>query len=468
MAAGATQGGSLPRLYQMEPGGTQFQMMQYLANNLMIYPEHQDHDIGANGVGGYGDLFPINNSYSIISQGSSLSDMPFVEAVLSTIAAFPSETQEMLIKQRVLMPTVQSIFRRSNKMVVNELDYFSGNAHPVVFDSAKLDEEKMVQIAHKMTPAKIPPLVQISAVDETELLAGKDFFEKPKTLTHKLADTPMSIARVMRGCVDEYGMLLFLGKTADLMKRPVKIMFQVLQGDPKLVRLDYSGKSPYARLRVRWHPPMITATGIRSHRVDIAVFASNGISVSAPAIISFYMLPNERRFYDQRGLLTEIEYQAANPDIGLPVTSKDTRWLRAMLDVSIAGDGMRSQLMEKLLTNEERMAIQAVWLPLNKRLQVINSLEKDPVRKDAAMKMKADLETDLAAALDNKLPGGRGLTVRSAIARSLDTLSTFPDLYFSYQKELTALATNSTKSSAAADIRAETKRLVDLGILIEQ
>ncbi len=468
MAAGATQGGSLPRLYQMEPRGPQFQMLQYLANNLMIYPEHQDHDIGANGVGGYGDLFPINNLYSIISQGSSLSDMPFVEAVLSTIAAFPPETQEMLIKQRVLMPTVQSIFRKSNKMVVNELDYFSGNAHPVVFDSVKLDEEKMVQLAHEMTPAKIPPLVQISAVDETELLADKDFFEKPNTLTHKLADTPMSIARVMRGSVDEYGMLLFLGKTADLMKRPVKIMLQVLQGDPKLVRLDYSGKSPYARLRVRWHPPMITATGIRSNRVDIAVFASNGISVSAPAIISFFMLPNERRFYDQRGSLTEIEYQAANPDIGLPLTSKDTRWLRAMLDVSIAGDGVRSQLIAQLLTNEERMAIQAVWLPLNKRLQVINSLEKDPVRKDAAMKMKADLETDLAAALDNKLPGGRGLTVRSAIARSLDTLSTFPDLYFSYQKKLTTLATNSTKPSATADIRNEIRRLVDLGILIEQ
>jgi hypothetical protein len=47
-------------------------------------------------------------------------------------------------------------------------------------------------------------------------------------------------------------------------------------------------------------------------------------------------------------------------------------------------------------------------------------------------------------------------------------LSTFPDLYFSYQKKLTTLATNSTKPSATADIRNEIRRLVDLGILIEQ
>ncbi|HAL72431.1 MAG TPA: hypothetical protein DCP71_11725, partial [Verrucomicrobiales bacterium] len=69
MSAPADKGGSLPRMYQMDPSGQKFLMMQYLANNLMIYPEHQDHDIGANGVGGYGDLFPANNACAIISQG---------------------------------------------------------------------------------------------------------------------------------------------------------------------------------------------------------------------------------------------------------------------------------------------------------------------------------------------------------------------------------------------------------------
>lgn len=468
MSAPATQGGSLPRFYQMTPDGTKFVMMQYLTNNLLIYPEHQDYDIGANGVGGYGDLYPANNCCTLISQGSSGSDQPFLQAVLATIAAFPPDTQEALIRQRILMPTVQAIFRQSNKMVVKDADYFSGIAHPPVFDSAKIDEEKMIRLAQEMTPAKIPPLVQISVVEETDLSAGRHYFEKADVMSHKLADTPVAISRIMRGNVDQYGMVVHLGKTADIIKRPVKIMFQVLQGDPRLIQIEHSAASPYARIKLRWHPPMTTATGIRSHRVDIGIFSTNGLSVSAPAIISFYMLPNERRFYDTQGRLSEIDYHARNPDPGLPVSPKDTRWLRAMLDTSITSDGLRSRLMEKMLSPVERKAIQALWIPLDERLQVIRGLESKPSSKDSAARLRADLEKDLSAALDTKLPGDRGLTVKSAIARSLDTLSTISDLYPSLQKELQDLAASSPKKTAEEDIRAEVNRLIELGILIEQ
>ncbi len=468
MAAPADKGGSLPRFYQMSPDGSKLLMMQYLSNNLMIYPEHQDYDIGANGVNGYGDLFPINNCCALISQGSSGSDQAFLQAFLATLAAFPPETQKLLIQQRILMPTLQAVFRRSNQMVVKDLDYFSGMAHPVVFESSKLDELKMIRLAHDMTPERIPPLVQVSVAQETALTAGKDYFEAPGALSYKLADTPVSIARIMRGSVDEYGMLLYLGKIADLQKRPLKLMFQVLQGDPKLVQIDHAGGGPYARIRVRWHPPMISSSGIRSHRVDVGIFAINGANVSAPAIISFYMLPNERRFYDASGHLTEIAYQAYNPDLGLPVSSRDLRWLRLMLDVSIAGDGLRSRLMEKLLALEERKAIQAAWLPLNDKQQVIRGLEAKPDQKDNAARLSADFEQDLASALDLKLPGNRGLTIRSAISRSLDTLSTFTDLYTTFQRDLLKLAAESPKKSATGDIHQEVKRLIDLGILMEQ
>lgn len=468
MAMGAALGGSLPRIYQINPDGAKFQMMQYLANNLFIFPEHQDHDIGANGIGGYGDLFPANNCCSIISQGSSLSDQPFLQAVLATISAFTPETQELLIRKRILMPTLQSIFRQSNKMVQKPLDYLSGIAHPVVFDAAQLDVEKMVRMAQEMTPAKLPPVVQVSVVQETELMAGKDYFEAPKPLDHRLADTPVSISRIMRGTVDEYGMVIHVGKTADLMQRPVKIIFQLLQGDPNLVRLDFTGGGPYARLRLRWHPPMITSTGIRSHRVDIGVFASNGVNISAPAIISFYMLPNEQRFYDERGQLTEIDFQTYNPDLGLPTNAQDLRWLRLMLDVSIAGDGLRSRLMEKLLSVEERKAIQAVWKPLDQRQQVIRSLAASPEKKESADRLKAALEKDMAGALATPLPGGRGLTVRSAISRSLDTISTMPDLYLAFQSEINKLAAASPKPNAAAELRAAIQRLIDIGVLREE
>jgi hypothetical protein len=139
-----------------------------------------------------------------------------------------------------------------------------------------------------------------------------------------------------------------------------------------------------------------------------------------------------------------------------------------MLDVAIAGDGLRSRLMEKLLALDERKAIQAVWMPLNDRQQVIRELEAKPDQKDRVARLRADLENDLASALNLKLPGNRGLTVRSAISRSLDTLSTFTDLYTTFQKELLKLAATSAKKTAADDVRKEVQRLIDLGILIEQ
>lgn len=468
MSAPADKGGSLPRMYQMDPQGQKFLMMQYLANNLMIYPEHQDHDIGANGVGGFGDLYPSNNACSLISQGSSGSDQPFLKAVLATMAAFPPETQKLLIEKRLLMPTVQSILRQSGRQVKTQEDYFSGAAHPVVFDAANLDEEKMIRLAHNMDPLKIPPVVQVEVTEETSLTPGKDYFEPEKISPWKLADTPVSIARIMRGSIGEHTLTISAKKSADLKGRPIQLRWQLLQGDPRFVKLENSRTEPLARLQVRWQPPVKGSTGIRSHRVDIGVFASNGLSVSAPAILSFYMLPNEMHFQDEQGRTTDICYQAHNPELGLPSDSRDPRWLKGMLAVSLAGDGLRSRLMENLLFEAERQAIQKLWQPLDAQWQAIQKLEADPDKKDSAAVLKNRLSDDIASTLTHPLPGERGLTVRSAIERALSSVAGFTDLYPSFQQELLRLAALSPKGTAVADVHHAVNRLKGLNILMEE
>lgn len=468
MSAPAEKGGSLPRMYQVDPKGQKFLMMQYLANNLMIYPEHQDYDIGGNGVDGYGDLYPSNNACSLISQGSSGSDQPFLNAVLTTIAAFPPDTQRTLIDKRILMPTVQAILRQSNKQVKKEADYFTGVAHPVVFDAGNLDEEKMIQMAHDMRPPMIPPLVQIEVVEETELKPGKDYFETDRAQLYKLADTPVSVARILRSNSTEYTMVLSAKKSADILGRPIQLRWQLLQGDSRLIKLETNEKEPVARLHIKWQPPAKTATGIRSYRVDIGVFASNGISTSAPAIVSFYMLPNEMHFYDSKGRVTDICYQTHNPEAGLPVSPRDPRWMKAMLALSLAGDGLRSVLAEKLLMEPERLAIQKAWLPLNEEWLMVQKLEADPEKKDQAEQLKKRVLDDLEKALSLPLPGERGLTVRSAIERSLSAISGFTDLFFAFQRDVLALAAKSSKAAATADIASEVMRLKNLGILMEK
>ncbi|MDZ4289389.1 MAG: hypothetical protein U0984_15605, partial [Prosthecobacter sp.] len=326
----------------------------------------------------------------------------------------------------------------------------------------------MVRAAHDISPAMIPPLVQIEVKEETALEPGRHFFEAPNPLPYKLADTPVSIGRLMRGNVAEYSLTVSAAKAADLMRRPLQIRWQVLQGDPKAIEILPSESGTEARLRIRWQPPMIAAGGIRSHRIDIGVFASNGITVSTPAFLSFYLLPNERHFYDAQGRVAEIYCRAHNPDLGLPVSTGDRRWLKLMLAVSVKADGLRSRLMERLLTAEERIAIQTEWLRLNERVHAVEEQEGRSGDKERAAKLRAEWETDLAASLNARLPGGRHLTLRETLEKVLTAITEFADLYPSFQTELDALAKKSIKTTAPSEVRAEVVRLIDLGVLIEQ
>ncbi len=468
MASAATQLGCLPRLYMMDPGGNRFLAQQYLSNNLFIYPEHQDYDIGANGIGGgYGDLLPLNTPGLLISQGSSGTDQPFLQAMLSTAAALPPDTQKLLIEKKLLMPTLQSIFRRSNKMVQTPEDYFTGKAHPPVFDGAQIDEEKMVRIAHEMTPEKIPPLVLLQVIEETKIETGKNFFELPGVYPWQLSDTPVSIARILRGNEAEHGMLIGFEKTLNLTKAPLQLRATVLQGDPRFVRIESAPGGNVMRLRVRWQPPVFTATGIRSHRIDIGVFADNGASISAPAIVSFYMLPNEMHFYDEQGRVSEIHYQTHNPDFGLPVTDTDPRWVKVLLAFSLKDTNFRSRLLDQILTPAERDGLQKHYLALKPQMDALTAAERDDKRKDEAARIRTQLGTAISTALKMRIEEKSELTTRTTIEKVLHVIASFHALYLGSQRELDALASASPKSSAVADVRAELHRLIMQGVLVE-
>jgi hypothetical protein len=467
MAANPTVGGSLPRLYYTQNGGLGFLNQQYLSNNLIIYPEHLDHDIGGNGVGGWGDLYPANTACTIISQGSSFTDMPFVNAVISTIGAFDPDVLTTLIRKRILMPTVQAIFRQSNKMVKTEADYFTGKAHPVVFDAAQLDEEKMVIAAHTMTRAAIPPVVFLKVVSESEAKNGRNFFERPGIESEKLGETASAIARVFRSNEPEHEIVVATNGAGDILGRVNKLNCVLLRGDPKLVKIESTGTNGEIRIRVKWHMPMITETGIRSHRVDIGVFANNGVSISAPAFITFYMLPNEVRSYDSKGRVSEIFYEAPNPDMGLPPATTDLRWLEVFRCVVTKGSRIASGLMEQTFSAAQRGALDKTLSALLARVQGLEALKNDVTKKDEAAKLQSAIEHDLSAALSSPAPGDVSMTTKQMIERAFDRVADQISLFTSLQQQIEKLAATSSKTSAPGDLAAEVKRLIDLGVLIQ-
>lgn len=470
MAAPADQGGSLPRIYFMSPGGIGFLAKQYFSNQLFVYPEHHDHDPGGNGIGGWGDLFPLNSPCLLISQGSSGSDQPFLQALFSTAAAFAPDVQRTLIERRLLAPTLQLLLRRHARGIISDADYLTGKAHPVVFDAARLDELQMVMAANRMTPGGIPPVTLIDIEEETAAEPGIHFFEPDTPHPWQLATSPVSIARLFRANTDRYECTISIRAGGDLLARPLTHKAVVLQGDPALVEIQPDSNGRRFRLSIQWQPPEKTTpldSAIRSHRVDVGFFADNGVSLSSPAIFSLFMLPNERRFFDDKGRLTEICYQAANPDIGLPTEDTDLRWIAAMQAMIQPADSLPGTLAERALEAPERAWFRVTLSRLSVLRDRLEKLEQDPApeAKGRATRQRKDLEAAIRESLATILPGTREQTARRTLDIAFHSIARFADLYPSFHREIDALAAQSPHANALPALKAEVQKLIDWGVL---
>lgn len=288
---------SMPRLAMANAATAGLLADQYANNMLYFYPEHRDHDPEADK--GHGDVYPANVPYLITSQGSSGSDRAFMDAIAATIAAFRPETQKFLVEKRLLMPTVQMIFRACRKPVAGRDEYLSGIAHPPVFDGATLDVERMVRMAHDLEPADVPPLVRLEVEEEYLGRPGIDYFETGDA--EKLFDTVSAVARVARSARERRRLVASVAKTEDPNGKPLSFTWKLLHGDPQRVRitpLDPLGTR--AEILVDWHPRAVyPGSDLPSARVDVGVFADIGARLSAPAFVTWYFPPNERRVYEE-------------------------------------------------------------------------------------------------------------------------------------------------------------------------
>jgi hypothetical protein len=299
-SAPPTAGGSNPRMYYLAADGVSLLANHYRKNNLYIYPEHRDHDPGRNGIGpegedGWGDLYPTNTPYLLISQGSSGSDQPFMRAIPFTLAAFDPEVKKLLIEKGLLMPTIQHLFRTTNKALKNKDDYFTGLAHPTVFEGKNVDALAMVRAAHALSRETIPPLAVLKVLKEDTPLNGRDFFDLPGR-TEKLADTAHVVARVWRGRAPTRTVVLSAADSSDLNGKPLTYRWVLLRGDPEAVKITPRGKGngeAEISLKRPQRRPIAPGSPMESSRVDIALFADNGRVASVPAFFTFVALEDE-------------------------------------------------------------------------------------------------------------------------------------------------------------------------------
>jgi YD repeat-containing protein len=298
---------SLPRGAVTEGPATIFLFAQYLNNHIYCYPAHHDYD-----PAGAGDLFPVNQPYILISQGSSGSDQPFLRAVAATLAAFQPETKRWLVAHNLVAPTVQMVLRASRKGITRPEDLFEGPAHPAAFDAASLDVERMVRLAHELTTNDIPPVVALRTLADTRAVPGVDFFDAVPQ--EALYDTPCVIGRVFRTTARHRSLTV----GASLMGAPTdrwQIRWAVLSGDPRKVSIvPRKPDQSLAEIDVIHHGgrfPAREGQPLLTSRVDVGVFACRGDRCSAPSFISFFHLNNEIRSYADDGRLLSVDYAAA-------------------------------------------------------------------------------------------------------------------------------------------------------------
>lgn len=322
----AVNGASIPRLFYSTPEGLAFLSSQYFGNQLYIYPEHQDHDPAAPLGTGWGDLYAVNTPCLLISQGSSGSDQPFLNAVAMTMASFSPEVKKILRERKLLFPVIQQILRSSLKTLTAPGDYFTGVAHPSAFDAATLAEEKMMRLAHAMTPATLPPVFRLQVTASSPApRRGIDFFEGPAHDRENLADEGVVIARLFRGMARERRLTVGVADSPDTGKNPPVYEWKLLRGDPALVTITPSTSTFAAEIIVTYGdlPQAVPGpAGLTSRRIDIGVFTRNQDVYSPPALITFSFLPNEKRHYDPKSeRLLSVDYSFAGSFVDITLSS---------------------------------------------------------------------------------------------------------------------------------------------------
>jgi hypothetical protein len=296
---------SLPRTVVTDPYQPIVAFRYYLDNQCWFYPAHKDF------CAEYGDLLPVNSPYYVISEGSSFSDQPFMQAFAACMAAFQPDTKRAIVAQKTLAPTLQMILRATQKGVKKPEDYLTSAAHPVVFDAANLNVEAMVDLAHAMKPGDVPPLVVLRTIDDAKVQMGVDFFDaRPEGLF----DTPCCIARVVRGVARERRMTIEAVVPAQSQGAPA-FQWVVLQGDPRKVSIKpLTPNASRVEISVAYHGVFrpLDSEGLpqplMSSRVDIGCFVKEGPYYSPPSFVSFYYLPNEERVYRDDGRILSVDY----------------------------------------------------------------------------------------------------------------------------------------------------------------
>lgn len=296
---------SLPRAIATDAASAAVAFRLALANQLYVYDATPDLNRRFKG-----DLLTSNNPSLVLSADLTrekpepkTAQRDLTELILAGLGVMRPETRQEMLRRGLLVPTVQRLLRQSLK---GKPDYLSAAAHPTAFDPAAIDGEAFLRQAHALTPAGLPPFFQLAVRQETMPRQYIDYFDAVGS--EGIADTPVSVTRVLRGVGKTRRMTL----SAAAPNEPgLTFKWFVVNGDPGRVRVrPLTSDGALVTLEADWQG-VYTAEGMPMRRVDVACVAlrPDG-TASAPAFVSLRALASERRAYDVKGRVESVDYTA--------------------------------------------------------------------------------------------------------------------------------------------------------------
>ena len=316
---------SMARASFTEPGLAARMDLLYRSNQFWVLPCVNDF-----GKPELGDVFPVNAPFQLVSQGASWSDLPFLQAALSASASFLRPTKQAILRRRLMGPTLQWLLRRTQVGVKSESDYLRAGSHPAAFSSKRINAVALVEMAHALQPADIPPAVSLAMINSRTFpirfpVPGEDY---PDNLSEVLFNTSSAIGIVLRGTEGERT-FLFRAQPFPEQDPDATYTWRVVNGDAGAVKIGTPLGETF-NTPERGFAQITVDRRALTGRIDVACFAkTHGTEYGAPSIISFSVVPQEKRVYRPDGRLESIDYSNpemaySDPAIALPRRWKDT------------------------------------------------------------------------------------------------------------------------------------------------
>ncbi|MBR1871470.1 MAG: hypothetical protein IJ802_06550 [Kiritimatiellae bacterium] len=322
-------GRSFARAAMTDEGAAERLAALYLDNNLFVCPAVDDY-----GTGKFGDVFPARVPFLTATLGRSYTDTPILEAFAAASAALRPQTKRAIVRQGMMGTVMQWLMRSTMRGVKTQEDYLEAGAHPVVFSKDFLDTGRMVEKAHALKIADVPPAAKLELVNSRIFpvkmpMAGVDY---PDVMPEAHFLTPVANLIVLRA-KDAKRTFFFRARTDNAPDdlRQAKFAWKVL-GNPlavDAVKIEPPAGDIFSTPETGLAQITVDRENLHA-RVDVAVFAKfDGTEWGAPAFISFMPVPQELRAYLPDGRIDWIDYSNPmkgyiDPAIAAPRPWKDS------------------------------------------------------------------------------------------------------------------------------------------------